>query len=96
MRPHEKVARVEAILTEIMKGEPKALLDPEPVVKVHGLDEATVTIVVRSWARREDYSDVRWGVNRAIKARFEEEGVELARPRPQVSLAPAAEGNESN
>jgi small conductance mechanosensitive channel len=80
----EKVMRVEALLVEIVKAHPKVLEDPEPLVKVDKLDQASVDFVVRPWTRREDYLDVRWDLTRAIKLRFEEEGVELARARRHV------------
>ena len=54
-----------------------------------------MNFIVRPWARREDYWDVRWDLNRAIKVRFEAEGVELARTRHQVSLATAGDRDGS-
>ena len=69
---------------EVVKTHPKVLQDPAPLVKVHKLAESSVDFIARPWARREDYWDVRWDLTRAIKLRFEEEGVELARPRRYV------------
>lgn len=82
----EKVARVEALLMDVVKAHPKVLQDPEPLIKVNKLDESSVDFAVRPWARREDYWNVRWDLTRAIKQRFEEEGVELARARRHVVM----------
>ncbi len=82
----EKVARVEALLLEVVKAHPKVLQDPAPLVKVDKLSEASVDFVLRPWARREDYLAVRWDLTRAIKQRFEEEDVELARSRRHVVM----------
>ena len=50
--------------------------------------------VVRPWARREDYWNVRWDLTRAIKQCFEEEGVELARSRRHVVMETESARNE--
>jgi small conductance mechanosensitive channel len=90
----EKVVRVEELLLDVVKTHPKVLEDPAPLIKVDKLGEASVDFGVRAWARREDYWNVRWDLTRAIKLRFEEEGVELARPRHQVALEPEGAGDE--
>jgi small conductance mechanosensitive channel len=80
----EKVAQVEALLLEVVMAQPRVLQDPPPLVKVHKLNEASVDFAVRPWTRREDYWNVRWDLNRAIKQRFEEANIEFARPRRHV------------
>jgi small conductance mechanosensitive channel len=87
----EKVARVEALLLEVVSAHPQVLRDPAPQVKVNKLNEASVDFVVRPWARREHYWNVYWDLNRAIKQRFEEEDVEFARPRRHVVVEPSRE-----
>ncbi len=60
----------------------QGLDDPEPVVKVHTLGESSVDFVVRPWCRTDDY----WDVTRAVKMRFDEEGISIPFPQRDVHL----------
>ena len=84
--PTETVAAVEAALYSVVEADDRVLDDPPPMIRIHKLDEGAVEYIVRPWARREDYWDVYWDLNRAIKLRFEEDGIRLAFERRHIML----------
>jgi small conductance mechanosensitive channel len=78
------VATVERLLQEIVDGDVRVLKDPGPVVKLHQLAESSVDFVVRAWTLQENYWDVYWDITRAVKLRFDQEGIKI--PFPQREL----------
>jgi small conductance mechanosensitive channel len=78
------IPKVERVLHEIVTGHAKVLQNPAPIIKVHALAESSVNFVVRPWTRTEDYWDVYWDITRAVKLRFDEEGISI--PFPQREL----------
>ena len=56
----------------------RVLAEPAPNIRINKLDDAAVEYIVRPWATRADYWDVYWDLNKAIKVKFEEEGIRLA------------------
>ncbi len=80
------VARAEEILYAVINAHDNVLEDPAPAVHVHNLTESSVEVVVRPWARREDYWTVYWDLTREVKLRFEAEGLALAVPHRQARV----------
>lgn len=76
--PEEPTARVEAALTAVVAADERVLAEPAPNIRINKLDDAAVEYIVRPWATRDDYWDVYWDLNKAIKVKFEEEGIRLA------------------
>jgi small conductance mechanosensitive channel len=92
----DDIAKAEAVLQEIVDGHDKVLEDPEPVVKLHTLNDSSVDFLVRPWAKTSDYWDVHWDITRAVKIRFDEEGISIPYPQRDVHLIPAeVDGDES-
>lgn len=79
-----EIPKVERVLQEIVTGHAKVLKDPAPLIKVHALADSSVQFVVRSWTLTDDYWDVYWDITRAVKLRFDEEGITI--PFPQREL----------
>jgi small-conductance mechanosensitive channel len=71
---------------EILAQHELVLDDPEPVVRLHTLGESSVDFVVRPWVKTDDYWDVHWDVTRAVKMRFDEEGVSIPFPQRDVHI----------
>ena len=82
----DDIAGAEQVLAEILKDHPLILDDPEPVIKVHELADSSVNFVVRPWARTEDYFAVYWDVTRAVKERFDAEGISIPYPQQDIHL----------
>ncbi len=71
------IEKVERILTEVAVAHPKVLAEPETRVRVGSLDDSSMNFLLRPWAKRDDVWDVRWDLIRAVKLRFDEEGIEI-------------------
>jgi len=80
----DDIEKAQRIMEDILTSHELVLDDPEPVVKVHNLGESSVDFVCRPWCKTDDYWDVYWDVTRAVKQRFDEEGVSI--PFPQRDL----------
>lgn len=88
----DDVARAEQVLSEILQGHSKVLDDPAPVIRLHTLNESSVDFVVRPWVRTEDYWDVYWDITRAVKMRFDEEGISIPFPQRDIHLFTESNG----
>ncbi|MCK4510413.1 mechanosensitive ion channel, partial [bacterium] len=82
----DDISRAEAVLSEILQGHDKILDEPEPVVRLHALGDSSVDFVVRPWVKTDDYWDVYWDVTRAVKTRFDEEGISIPFPQQDVHI----------
>lgn len=82
----DDIAKAESVLADILHKHPLILDDPEPVVKVHELADSSVNFVVRPWAKTADYFTVYWDINRAVKDRFDAEGISIPYPQRDVHL----------
>ncbi len=80
----DEIPKAEKVLGEILAAHGKVLDDPEPIVKLHTLNESSVDFVVRPWAKTEDYWDVYWDVTREVKMRFDREGISIPFPQRDV------------
>jgi small conductance mechanosensitive channel len=82
----DDIAKAQKILEDILAKNESILKDPEPVVKVHELADSSVNFVVRPWVKTENYWDVYWDITRAVKERFDAEGVSIPFPQRDVHL----------
>jgi small conductance mechanosensitive channel len=82
----DDIPKAEKVLTEIVTSHDKVLEDPTPVVRLHTLNESSVDFVVRPWVNKDDYWDVYWDVTRAVKIRFDEEGISIPFPQRDIHL----------
>jgi len=82
----DDIAKAQKILEEILASHESILKDPEPVVKVHELADSSVNFVVRPWVKTENYWDVYWDITRAVKERFDAEGVSIPFPQRDIHV----------
>ena len=82
----DDIAKAEAILREVVTGHTKVLADPEPMIKVHQLGDSSVQFIVRPWTNSADYWDVYWDLIRAVKLRFDREGITFPFPQREVRV----------
>ena len=82
----DDIAHAERVLREIVEGHELVLKDPEPVIKLHTLGESSVDFVVRPWTKTGDYWNVYWDLTRAVKERFDAEGISIPFPQRDVHL----------
>jgi len=91
----DDIGRAQEALLDILKNHPLVLDDPEPVVKLHELADSSVNFVCRPWARTSDYWSVYWDITRAVKERFDAEGISIPYPQRDVHLYPHAAAPEA-
>jgi small conductance mechanosensitive channel len=80
----DDIPKAEKVLKDIIESHEKVLEDPEPVVRLHTLNESSVDFIVRPWVKTDDYWDVYWDVTRAVKMRFDEDGISIPFPQRDV------------
>lgn len=84
----DDIRKTEQVLQEILESHPLVLKDKahQYVIKVHALGESSVDFAVRPWVKNADYWDVYWDVTRAVKLRFDEEGITIPFPQRDVHI----------
>lgn len=82
----DDLAAAQSILEKILAEHSLVLKEPAPLVKVHELADSSVNFIVRPWVRTSDYWTVYWDVTRAVKERFDAEGVSIPFPQRDVHL----------
>jgi len=82
----DDIDRAQAILEEIIGGHPLVLKEPEPTIKLSALGESSVNFIARPWAKTGDYWQVFWDVTKAVKQRFDAEGIGIPFPQRDVHL----------
>ena len=88
----DDVDQVARVLEDVVRAEEKVLTEPAPVIRLHQLAESSVNYIVRVWTRKERYWDVYWDLTRAVKLRFDQEGLSFPFPQREVThrAAPGA------
>ena len=87
----DDIAKAQSILEKIVLKHEAVLKDPKPIIKVHELADSSVNFVVWPWVKTENYWDVYWDITRAVKERFDAEGVSIPFPQRDVHLHQVAE-----
>jgi len=85
----DDVAKAQRLLEGILADHPLVLDDPAPVIRLHELADSSVNFIVRPWAKTSDYWDVYWDVTRAVKERFDAEGITIPYPQQEVTMRQA-------
>jgi len=82
----DDIAKAQEIMESILTSHPLVLDNPAPNVKVHELGDSSVNFICRPWVKTSDYWTVHWDVTRAVKERFDAEGVSIPFPQRDVHL----------
>jgi small conductance mechanosensitive channel len=82
----DDIPKAEKVLADILEHHDKILEEPAPMVHLHELGDSSVNFVVRPWVKVADYWDVYWYVTRAVKMRFDEEGISIPFPQRDVHI----------
>ena len=84
----DDIDRAKALIEDVLAENDLVLDDPESVVQLHELGASSVDFTVRPWTRSENYWDVYWALNRAVKLRFDAEGVSIPFPQRDIHMIP--------
>jgi small conductance mechanosensitive channel len=82
----DDISKATQILESIVSSHELILKDPEPVIRVHELGDSSVNFICRPWVKTADYWTVYWDMTRAVKERFDAEGVSIPFPQRDVHL----------
>ncbi|MFC1796761.1 mechanosensitive ion channel family protein [Pseudomonadota bacterium] len=82
----DDIPHTERVLQEIVDTHEKVLADPKPIVRLNELADSSVNFVVRPWVKMDDYLEVYWDITRAVKMRFDEEGISIPFPQRDVHV----------
>ncbi|MBN1931272.1 MAG: mechanosensitive ion channel [Desulfobacterales bacterium] len=82
----DDIAKAQSVLEQILSEHQKVLKSPAPLIKVHELADSSVNFICRPWARTSDYWDVYWDITRAVKERFDAEGISIPYPQQDVHI----------
>ncbi len=80
----DDLKHVEEVLHDIIANTEAVLDDPEPMIKVHELADSSVNFIVRPWVKTDDYWPTYWELTRAVKDRFDQEGISIPFPQRDV------------
>jgi small conductance mechanosensitive channel len=75
-----------ATLRAVVAAEPRVLADPEPLVKVNGLGDSSVDLLVRVWTLPADFLATQMDLTKAVKQRLDAEGITIPFPQRDVHL----------
>ncbi|MDR2789530.1 MAG: mechanosensitive ion channel, partial [Campylobacteraceae bacterium] len=81
----DDLRKAKRILEEIALSTPKVLKNPSPLVAVLALSDSSVDFAFRVWVKNDDYWDVYFAINEAVKLRFDEEKITI--PYPQLTVS---------
>lgn len=81
---------VDRVLREAIASDARIHAEPEPFVKITNLGDSSVDFTVRVWVDRGDWWDTTCDLKRAVKERFDAEGIDIPFPTRHL-VGPAAE-----
>lgn len=82
----DNIDKAEQIISDILANHELVLDNPEPIVRLHELADSSVNFTCRPWAKTRDFWTVYWDVTRAVKTRFDEEGVSIPFPQQDIHV----------
>lgn len=80
----EDIARVREVLMDVAEKNQYSLSEPKPLIIFDGFGNSSIDLLFLVWAPREEFILLKNSINEEVKARFDEEGIEI--PFPHVSL----------
>lgn len=83
--------RAEALFDAVLRGHPHVLGEPAFAIRIHKLTDTAIEFIVRPWVETQNYWETYWGLNREIKLRLDEAGIQLAVPRREVDIQVCSE-----
>jgi small conductance mechanosensitive channel len=84
------LAKVKAVLNDILSKDERILSDPAPLVAVAELADSSVNFVVRVWVKTADYWGVKFDATETIKNRFDAEGIGIPFPQHDIHIVSGA------
>ncbi len=80
----EDVGKVIRVLKEVADANPNSLNEPEPLVLFKDFGASSLDFLLGVWFEKSKFLDLKNGIMREIKERFDAEGIEIAFPHLTV------------
>ena len=71
---------------DVLKADKRVLKNPEPQVAVSEFADSSVNLVVRPWVKTSDYWNFFFDFKKAIKEKYDKEGINIPYPQMDVHL----------
>ena len=78
--------RVIAAIRGVIKAHPKALMDPEPFVRLSAFQDSCIDYTVRVWCETGDYWDLYYDLLEQVRTAFDQQGITMTYPHMNVHL----------
>jgi len=86
----DNIGQAMQVIHEEIKADSRSLADPEPLVVVSNLGDSSVDLTVRVWCNAGDYWGLKFDLTRAVKERFDRDGISIPYPQQVVHRPDAA------
>ena len=83
----EDLDHVQRVLEELIAADERFLTEPAPIVRVKQFSDSSIDFLVRAYARTEEFWETLWALNKAVKQRFDAEGITIPFPQRDVHMA---------
>ncbi len=83
---NDDIGKAIAAAMDVLEQDERILEDPAPQVMVIGLGDSSVDLGIRPWANASDVWGVRTSVLRAVKERFDAEGISIPFPQTEIMV----------
>lgn len=87
----EDVGRVREILLEVAAANPLCLIEPEPKVRFQTFGTSSIELLLAVWTAKDNWIELKNRIQEEVKARFDEEDVEIPFPHQTVYTGLATE-----
>ena len=87
----EDLDHVQRVLEELIAADERFLTEPAPIVRVKQFSDSSIDFLVRAYARTEEFWETLWALNKAVKQRFDAEGITIPFPQRDVHMAQQTE-----
>jgi len=82
----DDIDKAEKVLQQIVDDNEAVLNEPKAVIRLHEFADSSMNFVVRPWVRTNDYWDTYWDITKAVKLRFDAEGISIPYPQRDVHV----------
>ena len=80
------ISKAKQVIMDVIRKSELCLDDPEPVVELMEMADSSLNLVVRPWAKTDDYWKVFFGVNQQIKEALDAADIEIPFPQRDVNI----------
>jgi small conductance mechanosensitive channel len=82
----DDLSKVKQVILSVLLADNRVLRSPEPQVAVSALSDSSVNLVVRPWAKSEDYWPVYFDMMEKIKVELEANGITIPFPQRDIHI----------